>query len=410
MFDGTGSPPARADVVVQDGIILEVGIGLDGDVEIPIPGQTLLPGFIDSHVHVVIEGIDLLRRLKMPPGYRYYVAASNLARLLDIGITTARDAAGADMAIKQALIDGRIPGPRLQIAIQMLSQTGGHADGWHPSEVYVPDIDQPPGMPTGVVDGPENVRTRVRSLIRSGADVIKIASSGGVMSPRSDPRLAQFQPEELEMAVREALAAGLDVMAHAQGTQGIKNAVLAGVRSIEHGVYLDEEAAELMVKRGTFLVPTLLAPVSVLAATAEGAAVGDAVQNKINTVVEAQRASFRLAVAAGVPIAMGTDAIGFPMGRNLEELELMAAQGFTPAAALVAATSSAARLLRLDAEIGTIEPSKRADLVVLEGDPYDFAGLASRISAVYQDGERVGPRVRADRFGGEQAPSVVQPH
>ncbi len=388
VFDGTGAAPSPADVAVQDGRIVEVGQGLDGDVEVSVAGRTLLPGFIDCHVHVTLETIDLMTLMQQPYGYGHYIAADNLAKLISIGITTARDAGGADPAVKQAVADGRIPGPRLLIAIQMLSQTGGHSDGWMPSGQCMASLGTGtvPGVGSSVVDGVEEMRRRVRELARAGADQIKIATSGGVLSPGDDPRHSKLLPEEIEVAVIEARAAGIPVMAHAQGTQGIKNAVEAGVRSIEHGIYLDEEAVDLMLKHGTYLVPTLLAPRSVIEATSNGVAITDSSRQKVHEVIAHHQRSFKLAVEAGVRIAMGTDGVGFPHGRNLEELELMAAAGMPAADVLKASTSTAARLLGLDAEVGTIEPGKQADLVVVDGDPLQFADLTQRIRAVYQRG------------------------
>jgi imidazolonepropionase-like amidohydrolase len=389
VFDGTGTAPAPADVVVEDGCIVEVGHGLDGDVAVDLTGRALLPGFIDCHVHVVVETVDLLGLMQRPQGYSHYIAADNLRKLLAIGVTTARDAMGAGPAVKKALEDGRIPGPRLLIAIQMLSQTGGHADRWLPSGLCLDSLVSPAGFGTGVVDGVDGVRVKVRELIRGGADVIKIATSGGVMSPNDDPQHAHFLPEEIRAAVVEATGAGLYVMAHAQGTLGIRNAVEAGVRSIEHGIYLDEDTVALMAERGTFLVPTLLAPHSVVEAEKQGAAMTENSRRKLHEVLEVHAASFKLAVDAGVQIAMGTDAIGFPAGRNLEELQHMAAAGMPAVDVLKATTSNAARLLGLADEIGTIEPGKQADLVVVEGDPLDFSDLTSRVRAVYQRGELV---------------------
>jgi len=199
-----------------------------------------------------------------------------------------------------------IAGPRMKIAISMLSQTGGHGDGWMACGL---DLSGPvhPGMPTWIVDGPHEVRSRVRQVLRAGADQIKVATSGGVLSPRSDPKRAQFQPDEIEEMVAEATAAGTYVMAHAQSADGIKNALRAGARSIEHGVYLDDEALELMLQTGAWLVPTLVAPGGVLEAAARGDRMPDQVLRKSQQVLESHRASFRRAVAAGVRIAMGTD-------------------------------------------------------------------------------------------------------
>ena len=249
VFDGTGSPPAEADMVVEDGRILEVGPGLDGDEAVDVGGRHLLPGLFDCHTHVTLTSVDLMGILQAPFSYRFFQTVQNLAATLRTGITTVRDAAGADAGVKQAVDDGLVPGPRLQISVALLSQTGGHGDGWFPSGQTVDFWPVYPGMPDGLVDGPEAMRRKVRELVRAGADVIKVATSGGVLSPTYDPRHAHFRDDELAALVAEAAAAGRWVMAHAQASDGIKAAVRAGIRSIEHGIYLDDEAIGLMLDR-----------------------------------------------------------------------------------------------------------------------------------------------------------------
>ncbi len=392
IFDATGGDPFRADLLVEGGVIRSIGADLDGDVEVRVDGLTLLPGLIDCHVHVVLRGVDTVERLQSPFSYQFFHAARQLKAMRRLGITYARDAAGADLGIKKALEDGLIEGPRLQIAITMISQTGGHADGWFASGNSLEGRIAHPGRPHGVADGPDEVRRKVREVIRSGADVIKVASSGGVMSPRDNPRHAHFTSEELDVVVAEAAAAGLSVMAHAQGTEGIKNAILAGARSIEHGIYLDEETVQLMLDHRTYLVPTLSAPLSVIEAAAAGATISAASLEKAHAILDVHAASFRLAVAAGVKIAMGTDAVGSAPGRNLEELGLMHGAGLSAKETLRATTAVAAELLGVSDHYGSLEPGKQADLVVLAGDPYDFADLPNRIHSVYMDGNLVETR------------------
>src|SRR5215469_5886070 len=307
VFDGTGSAIADADVVICDGKIIDVGIGLDGDEQVDVSGLTLLPGLFDCHVHVMVSGIDLARRLQRPFSYQFFEAAANLAATLDCGITTVRDAGGADLGVQRAVEDGLVEGPRMQISVSALSQTGGHGDGWLPSGVTTHLMSPHPGRPGGLVDGPEEMRKRVREIIRAGANVIKVHTSGGVLSPRDSPRHAQFRPDELAALMAEATAVGLPVMAHAQGTEGIKNALRAGVRSIEHGIYLDDEAIELMLANDAWLVPTLIAPVAVLRQIEAGADLPEFVVRKVNEVAVAHMDSMRRAVDAGVRIAMGTD-------------------------------------------------------------------------------------------------------
>jgi imidazolonepropionase-like amidohydrolase len=389
VFDGTGAPAARADVAIEDGRIVDVGSALDGDARVDVGGGTILPGLFDCHTHVTVSSVDLWQVAQRPFSYQFYEAARNLEATIRIGITTVRDAGGADLGIKEAVEDGLTLGPRLQISIIMLSQTGGHGDDWYPSGAHIPFMTEHPGRPSGVVDGPDEVRRKVRELVRAGADVIKVATSGGVLSPRDDPRHAHLRPVELEALVEEATAAGIFVMAHAQGADGIKNAVRAGIRSIDHGIYLDDEAIELMKDRGTWFVPTLVAAQGVLDAAAAGVPLPPVVVDKAHQVVEIHRTAFRRAVEAGVRIAMGTDSGVTPHGRNLRELELMVAGGMSPLAALEATTRSAAQLLGVDDDLGTIEPGKIADLVVVSGDIADLSGLGERVEQVWKAGSRV---------------------
>jgi imidazolonepropionase-like amidohydrolase len=393
VFDGTGAPPREADVLIEGDRILEVGPGLDGDEAVDVGGRHLLPGLFDCHTHVTLTSIDLMAIVQRPFSYRFFQTVQNLAATLQAGITTVRDAAGADAGVKRAVADGLVPGPRLQIAVTLLSQTGGHGDGWYPSGQHIGLWPVYPGMPESLVDGPEAMRRKVRELVRAGADVIKVATSGGVLSPSDDPRHAHFREDELTALVTEAAAAGRWVMAHAQGSDGIKAALRAGVRSIEHGIYLDDEAIELLLERGAWLVPTLVAPRGVLAAAEAGVPIPEASRRKAVEVAEAHTDSFRRAVAAGVKVALGTDSGVTPHGRNLAELELMAKGGMSPAAALAAATSSAAELLGVAGELGTLEPGRRADVVVVDGDPFELASIGDRIAAVVQDGRLVAGHV-----------------
>jgi imidazolonepropionase-like amidohydrolase len=388
VFDATGSPAGPADVLIEDGRILEVGSGLDGDQAIDCTGLHLVPGFFDTHVHVMLSHIDMWRIVQTPFSYRFFEAARNLAATLRAGITTVRDAGGADLGIKQAVDDGLIDGPRLHISLRMLSQTGGHGDGWLASGSSLELFPTHPGLPETIVDGVIEMRRKVRELVRAGADVIKVATSGGVLSPRDDPAHAHFRLAELEVLVEEATAAGINVMAHAQATSGIKSAIRAGIRSIEHGIYLDDQAIEMMLERGTYLVPTLVAPTGVLRAAEAGAQIPEASLVKARGVIDAHRDSFGRAVAAGVKIAMGTDTGVTPHGENLTELALMVEGGMTPEQALVATTRTAAELMGVQDELGTLEPGKRADLVMVDGDPFEVAALPDRIVRVWKDGRQ----------------------
>lgn len=390
VFDGTGAPPARADVVVEDGRFVALGTGLDADEAIDVTGRTLLPGLFDCHTHVVISHVDVWRTLNTPFSYPFYEAVRNLAATLRLGITTVRDAGGADLGVKQAVADGLIPGPRLQISLTMLSQTGGHGDDWLPSGSRAPLLPVHPGVPSGIVDGPEEMRRKVRELVMMGADQIKVATTGGVLSPRDDPRHGHFRDDELAVLVGEATAAGLFVMAHAQATAGIKAAVRSGIRSIEHGIYLDDEAISMMLEKGTWLVPTLSAPRAVVAAADNGARIGETILAKAHQVMGVHSDSFRRAVEAGVKVAMGTDSGVGPHGHNLEELSLMAEfSSMSPEDAWFATTSSAAALCGVEDRLGSIEAGKLADLTLLDGELTDLTKLAERVSGVWKDGRRL---------------------
>jgi imidazolonepropionase-like amidohydrolase len=390
VFDGTGAPVADADVVIEDGRILEVGPGLDGDESVDVTGHALLPGLFDCHIHLVgrYEDLDEVMMAHRPFSYLFYLVPETLRWILQLGITTVRDAAGADAGLRQAVQDGVLVGPRMQISINMIGITGGHSDAWLPSGAKSHWGVTWPGLPAGVCDGGEGVRAKVREMIRAGADVIKIASSGGFLSPFDDPNLPHFTVDELEAIVETAADLGRPVMSHAHGAEGIKRAVRAGVRSIEHGTFLDDEGIELMLERGTWLVPTLTAG-DTTDQMANDPKIAQPIRDKLRTLGRPELDSFRRAAEAGVKVAMGTDCPVAPHGTNLRELELMAENGLTPQQALIAATSSAAALMGLADELGTLEPGKRADVVILEGDPLDFEKLPQRIRAVYKDGVRV---------------------
>jgi imidazolonepropionase-like amidohydrolase len=392
LFDGTGGDPRPADVVVDGERIVSVGAAGtgDGDQSVDLAGRTVLPGLFDCHVHVLFSGVDIWRDLQTPFSFRFFQAARNLEATIRTGITSVRDAAGADAGVKLAVEGGVVAGPRMQIAIDIISQTGGHGDEYFPCGFEIPVMGAVyPGKPAAIVDGADQMRRTVRQLIRAGADVLKVATSGGVLSVGSDPRRAHFRPAELDVLVEEATAAGRFVMAHAQATDGIKNAVRAGVRSIEHGVFLDDEAIELMLEHDTWLVPTLVAPVWVLESIDAGARISDASIRKARDLVGFHTDSVSRAVAAGVKVAMGTDAGVGPHGDNLRELPLMVKVGMAPAAVLRAATLEAARLLGVDDQLGTVEEGKLADLVVVAGDPFELDDLKGRVEQVWKAGQRV---------------------
>jgi imidazolonepropionase-like amidohydrolase len=389
IFDGTGAPPADGDLAIEDGRVVGVGSGLDGDDEVDATGCTLLPGLFDCHVHLMSRyDDDELTVAHRPFSYAFYLAPENMMITLRQGITSVRDAGGTDAGVKRAVEDGLIPGPRMQISITMLSQTGGHNDPWLPSGGMSADWLPYPGFPAGRCDGVDGVRETVREVIRAGADVIKIASSGGFFSPTDDPMHPHFAQDELDAIVATAADQGRWVMSHAHGPEGIKRAVRAGVRSVDHGTYLDAECAEMMLAAGTWLVPTLTAG-DTTEELANDEKLAPEIREKFKGLGRPEFDAMRLAADAGVKVAMGTDCPVAPHGWNLNELGHMAANGFTPAQALHAATLSAAELMGWDDRLGSLEPGKVADVVVVRGDALEFDGLKDRIERVYKDGVRV---------------------
>jgi imidazolonepropionase-like amidohydrolase len=397
LIDGTGQAPvSNAAMLLEDNHIRAVGAA--GSVPTPsgpvtrldAGGGCILPGLIDSHVHVMLEGVNIARDLPTPFSMRFYKSVEYMRRTLEAGITSVRDCGGADAGTKLAVESGVVPGPRLQISITVLTITGGHADGWMRSGGAYNLFPEYYGAPDGICDGVEGVRKKVREVLRAGAEVIKVCSTGGVLSPTDDPEFTQFSPEELEVIVQEAqYRKGIKVIAHAQGAEGVKNAIRAGIHSIEHGIYLDEEAIDLMLKNRTFLVPTLLAPLAVLEAGEKGG-MPEYGLRKAREVIEIHSDSIARAYKSGVKIAMGTDAGVMPHGTNLRELGLMVNIGMSPMEAIVATTRSAAECLGWEAQVGTLEPGKLADIIITRGDPLrDIRALENpdNILLVMKDGK-----------------------
>jgi imidazolonepropionase-like amidohydrolase len=375
LIDGTGADalPGAA-VLIDDGHITWVGAESDFQPDpstavarIDLAGNALCPGFFDCHVHFALPGTkgSVLERVLKPPSYEQFLLIERLRVTLHNGVTTARDLMGIDPGIRDAVADGLIEGPRLLVAINMLSQTSGHADFHLPS-----GLDLGPLIGARLVDSVDAARLRTRELIRQGADVIKVASSGGVSSPNDDPSWLGMRREAIAAIVEEGQNyGGRPVAAHAIGYPGIRAAVEAGVHSVEHGYELDDELRHQMVAQGTFLVPTLLETMTPVTASPQGAA-------KSAKWHEMAHDSIHASAAAGVKIAVGTDAGLSPdHGTNLEELALLVRYGgLSPMQAIVAGTRTSAELCGVADRLGTVEVDKIADLVVVRGNPLDDIG------------------------------------
>jgi imidazolonepropionase-like amidohydrolase len=399
LIDGTGRDPVQNAVVVWEGERL-VAAGSRREVSIPdgaevIEGDdlTLLPGLMDMHVHLaMLTGMDLLRMMMTPRSFTLMHAIPHAEATLQAGFTTVRDAGGTPVGVRLAVEKGFFRGPRMRLSVSILSQTGGHADTYTPCGCEMP-IDSTLDIPFGRVDGVDEMRRRVREVLRAGADNIKLCTSGGVLSPGDLPDTPQFTVEEIAAAVYEAGAHGKHVLAHAMSAQGVKNAVRGGVRSIEHGCLIDEEAISMMRERDVYLVPTLVAPrdVAAIAERRPGQLTAEMVE-KAERVAGVHMQAFRQAVAAGVHVALGTDAGVGEHGSNGRELALMVEGGMTPMQALMAATATPARLLGLQDRLGSLEQGKLADVVAVQGDPLaDIAlmGDPSRVRVVVKGGEVV---------------------
>lgn len=396
VFDGEKFLPEPADVVFDGDRIAEVGV-LAGSAEkyrgaavVDCSGKTLLPGLIDLHIHAMFSNPGSIQSFVEPFSLQFYESVRNLEATLRAGITSARDAGGADLGAKTAVDTGLIRGPRLRTAISIMSQTGGHGDFWHPSGVSNPGMGPHPGRPSGIADGVEEVRKVTRTLLRAGADQIKICSTGGVLSPTDDPKHSQFTPAEIAVIVEEAELQGKYVMAHAQGTAGITNALRAGVRTIEHGIYLDDDAIQLFLDRNAYLVPTLAAPQAVIRKAALGnSGLSAQVIDKAHRVADIHRQSVARAVEAGVKIGMGTDSGVGVHGENLEELALLADVGMSLEQVLTASTSTAGELITPEHSVGRLAAGYTADAVLLEGrldSAEQLGGLQAMIEQVYKDG------------------------
>lgn len=381
LIDGTGADPiAGAVVVVEDGRV--TAAGPRSAVAIPqgarvVEGDdlTLLPGFMDMHVHLgCISGTDFGRMLMTQRSLLLLNSVPNAAATLRAGVTTVRDAGAAPASVRVAIERGFFPGPRMEAAVSIIGQTGGHADDAMPCGSRLA-FDCGMDVPHGVVDGEDAMRRKVREVLQAGADWIKLCTSGGVLSSGDLPDHAQLTVGEIRVAVEEAARNGKRVMAHAMSADGIKNALHAGVVSIEHGCLLDEEGMELMKQHGAYLVPTLVAPEDLISGAASGRSIPGEMLAKARRVMDLHRPAVSEAIARGVRVAMGTDAAVGPHGANLRELARMVDCGMTPMQAIEASTRVPAELLRRDGELGTLRPGMLADIVAVQGDPLQDIAL-----------------------------------
>jgi len=380
----TGKTLINQSIVIEDGKIVSVGpdAGASADAKvIDLSSKTVLPGLIDAHTHITFDPRFGYDRLAISVPREALIGAKNARVTLLAGFTTIRNLAAtefADIALRDAINAGDVPGPRIDASGPPLSITGGHCDdnllpyAWHATEV-------------GVADGVENVQHKVREVIKYGADVIKICATGGVLSLGDNPQHSQFTQAELQAMVADAHRLGRKVAAHAHGAEGIRWAAEAGVDSIEHGSYIDDAGIAAMKQHGTYLVPTLYLGDWFLE-NAPKTGVPPAMLKKGQEVMPAARKNIAHAFASGVKVGFGTDAAVYPHGLNAHEFAVMVKLGLTPLQAIQSATVNDADLLGWSDKIGVLEPGHYADIIAVDGDPLADVTTLERVKFVMKGG------------------------
>jgi imidazolonepropionase-like amidohydrolase len=381
----TGKMLTNQAIVIEDGKIASVGAdsgAADGGARvIDLSGKTVLPGLIDAHTHITFDPKFGYDRLAISLPREALIGAKNARITLLAGFTTIRNVGAtefADIALRDAINAGDVPGPRIDASGPALSITGGHCDDnllpyeWHATEV-------------GVADGVENVQHKVREVIKYGADVIKVCATGGVLSLGDNPQASQFTQEELRAIIADAHRLGRKVAAHAHGAQGILWAAEAGVDSIEHGSYIDDAGIAAMKAHGTYLVPTLYLSDWFLE-NAPKMNVPPAMLAKGKEVMPAARKNIAHAFASGVKVGFGTDAAVYPHGLNAHEFAVMVKLGLTPLQSIQAATVNDAELLGWSDRVGVIEPGHFADIIAVDGDPLQDVTTLERVKFVMKGG------------------------
>jgi imidazolonepropionase-like amidohydrolase len=387
LIDGVAAEPAEGvNLLIEDGAIAAIGpfVAPDGaDETIDAAGKTVLPGMIDAHLHLMgIRAYDPVLASLEDPFLRAARGVADVRKLIEAGFTAVR-CAGSNLGVSlnAAVEEGTIPGPRIVASHLAISQTAGHGD----LHMLPPDWLTGPYAGSRIADGPDECRKAVREQIRAGAGVIKIMTTGGVLSEKDSPRHPQFVDEEVAAMVEEAHRVGLKVMSHAQSEVGIQLALRNGVDTIEHAIYLDAETIDLLLEKDAVVVPTF-AIVDAIVNFGRAAGLPEYAMKKAEESHQAHLESIRRAFEAGVKIALGTDfagPAGVAHGDNAVELEILVKQvGMSPMEAIASGTRIAAEALGLEDEIGTLSAGKTADLLIVEGDPSKDVGILRQKAAI----------------------------
>jgi imidazolonepropionase-like amidohydrolase len=383
----TGELRANQAIVIEGDKIVRIAAASEvnaaaGDTVIDLPDATLLPGLIDMHTHLTFDLASLgYQGLSISTAREALHGARNAKRTLEAGFTTVRNVGAkdyADIALRDAINDGDVIGPRMVTSGPALGITGGHCD-----ENLLPPAFHLQG--DGVADGVEAVQHKVREVIKYGADVIKICATGGVLSKGDDPNASQFTLEEMKAIVADAHRLGRKVAAHAHGAEGVRWASEAGVDSIEHGHLMDDAAVATLKKNGTYLVPTLFLG-EYMEKNMEHSDMPEYSKQKMRDVAAAMQKNVKKAFDAGVKIAFGTDAAVYPHGLNAGEFHVYVKLGMTPLAAIQTATINAADLLGPKFQVGTLEPGKFADMIAVDGDPTKDVTILEHVKFVMKGG------------------------
>ncbi len=393
LIDGRHDEPrSKMSITIEEGRIVSVAEGYippkDGDKLILLTDYTVMPGLMDMHTHLMSQhSKDSYSEKFFLDQADYALRSTVYARAtLMAGFTTVRDLGDNgvnSVALRKAINQGWVPGPRIFTSGKSLATTGGHAD---PTNGLRGDYRRDAGPVEGVINGADDARKAVRQRYKDGADLIKLTATGGVLSLATSGQNPQFTDEELRAVVATAKDYGMTVAVHAHGTEGIKRAVLAGVDSIEHGTYMTDEVIALMKEKGTYWVPTNMAGEWVAEKAKEKGYFPEIVRPKAAAIGPEIRATFAKARAAGVKIAFGTDSGVSPHGENAREFELMVSGGMSPMKAIQSATLEAARLLKIEDRLGTLEPKMIADVVAVKGNPLKDISILREVVFVMKEG------------------------